>query len=33
MYVKLDPEDKGENPYSDIIAANNQLNSFLFNVK
>lgn len=33
MYVKLDPEDKAENPYSDIIAANQSLNSYLFNIK
>lgn len=29
MYVKLDPEDKGENPYANIIANNLKLNSAL----
>ncbi len=30
MYVTLDPENKGENPYADIISQNLQINSDLF---
>ncbi len=33
MYVKLDPEEKGENPYLDIIAANQNLNNYLLSIK
>ncbi len=32
MYVKLDPEDNWENPYSDIIANNLNLNNYLLNI-
>jgi len=30
MYVTLDPENKGENPYADIVSQNLQLNADLF---
>jgi hypothetical protein len=31
MYVKLDPEEMGENPYADIMASNQNLsNTLLF---
>lgn len=33
MYVKLDPEDKWENPYADTMAANANLNNFLLSTK
>lgn len=29
MYIKLEPEDKWENPYSDIITKNKELSTFL----
>lgn len=33
MYIKLDPEENGENPYSAIIAANQNLDSYLLSIK
>lgn len=33
MYIKMDPEDKSENPYADIIKANESLKSYLISVK
>ena len=32
MYIKMDPEDKWENPYADIIWDNSHLNWMLFNL-
>ncbi|MBW7954446.1 VCBS repeat-containing protein [Candidatus Gracilibacteria bacterium] len=33
MYIKMDPEDKGENPYLDIFKANQDLNNYLLSIK
>jgi hypothetical protein len=33
MYIKLDPEEKGENPYTAIIQANQNLDSYLLSIK
>lgn len=33
MYIKLDPEENGENPYTSIIAANQNLDSYLLSIK
>ncbi len=33
MYIKLDPEDKWENPYTSILQANQNLDSYLLSIK